>query len=73
MQDAPPILNSCIVPNACKKKEIMKIKTKLNRNFPENVGLPPNQRLCLPSLARRHEAHGSSSWISSIKHTWSPS
>ena len=73
MQDAPQTLNSCIVPNACKKIELMKTKAKVNRNFLENVGLPPNQRLCLQSLARLYEAHGSSSWISSIKHTWSPS
>ena len=38
MQDAPPTLNSCIVPNTCKKIEIMKIKAKLNRYFPKNVG-----------------------------------
>ena len=61
MQDAPPTLNSCIVPNACKHKEIMKIKVKLNGYFPKNVGLPPNQCLCLQSLARLHEASESSS------------
>ena len=38
----PPTLNSCIVPNACKKKEIMKIKAKLNGYFPKNIGLPPD-------------------------------
>ena len=54
MQDRPPpTLNSCIVPNACKKIKIGKIKVTLNVNFPEDIGLPPNQRLCLLSLARR--------------------
>ena len=62
-----PTLNSCIVPNACKKIEIMKIKTKVNRYFPKNVWLPPNQRLYLQLLARLHETPGSSSWISSNK------
>jgi len=38
----PPTLNSCIVPNACKNIEIMKIKVKLKIYFPENVGLPFN-------------------------------
>ena len=52
MQDAPATLNSCIVPDACKKIKIMKIKVELNVYFPKkNVGLPPNQRLCLLSLA----------------------
>jgi len=34
MQNAPlPPLNSCMLPNACKKIEIMKIKVKLNGYF----------------------------------------
>ena len=37
MQDAPPTLNSCIVPNARKKIEIMKIKVKLNGYFPKKT------------------------------------
>lgn len=41
MQYAPPTLNSCILPNACKKIEIMKIKAKLNGYFPKNVGFLP--------------------------------
>ena len=35
MQDAPPTLSSCIIHNACKKIEIMKIKLKLNVYFPK--------------------------------------
>jgi len=37
----PPKLNSCIVPNACKKVKIVKIKVKLNVYFPEDTRLPP--------------------------------
>ena len=33
----PPTLNSCIVPNACKKIEIMKIKVKLDGHLPKKT------------------------------------
>ena len=57
MQDAtPPTLNSCIVPNACKKIEIRKIKVKLNRYFPKKtLG-------CLPTSAFVY-----SHWLDVIK------
>ena len=69
----PSMLNSCIVSNACKKIKIMKIKVKLNVYVTKDIGLPPNQGLCLLSLARHHEAHGSSKVISSMNFTESPS
>ena len=43
MQDAPPTLNSCIVPIACKKIKITKINVELNVCFPKKKHLVASQ------------------------------